>query len=233
LQFLAALHRGLGTHHFEVIERIKDNPGNYQAGILLVVGWNDVPRRVVGARPIHAVFISLHVMVPIPSLVNVCKAELPVLFRFLNSFEKTFSLFVFRKVEEKLNNPRSIAIKVSLQIHDGAITVLPESFLAEQLLRQPLAAENRWMNPNDQHFLVIRTIEDPDPSAFRKTARGTPEKIMLQFFSARLFEAENLAAFWIYSGHNVPDGAILAGRVHPLENQKQSIAVRRVVKLLQ
>jgi hypothetical protein len=88
-------------------------------------------------------------MVPIPSLVNVCKAELPVLFRFLNSFEKTFSLFVFRKVEEKLNNPRSIAIKVSLQIHDGAITVLPESFLAEQLLRQPLAAENRWMNPND------------------------------------------------------------------------------------
>ena len=92
---------------------------------------------------------------------------------------KRFLCSAFRKVEEKLNDPRSIAIKVSLQIHDGAITVLPESFLAEQLLRQPLGAENLWMNPHHQYFLVIGTIEDSDPSAFRKAARGAPEKIML------------------------------------------------------
>jgi hypothetical protein len=39
---------------------------------------------VVGARLVHAVFISLHVMLPILSLVNVRKAELQVLFRLLN-----------------------------------------------------------------------------------------------------------------------------------------------------
>ena len=33
----------------------------------------------------------------------------------------------------------------------------------------------------------------PIPS-FRQTVRGTPEKIMLQFLGALLFEAENLAA---------------------------------------
>jgi hypothetical protein len=34
-------------------------------------------------------------------------------------------------------------------------------------------------------------------------------------------------------GHDVPDGAVLAGGVHPLKNQQQRIAVGRVVKLLQ
>jgi len=34
-------------------------------------------------------------------------------------------------------------------------------------------------------------------------------------------------------GHDVPDGAVLAGSVHPLKYQKQRIAVRGVVKLLE
>ena len=51
------------------------------------------------------------------------------------------------------------------------------------------------MHANDQHFLIIGTIEDADPAAFRKAACRAPEKIMFQLFGARLFEAENLAAF--------------------------------------
>jgi len=34
-------------------------------------------------------------------------------------------------------------------------------------------------------------------------------------------------------GHDVPDGTVLAGSVHPLKNQQQRIAVGRVVKALQ
>ena len=56
---------------------------------------------------------------------------------------------------------------------------------------------------------------------------------MFQFFGARLFETENLAAFRIDSGHDVPDGAVLAGSVQCLKNQQQRITVGRVVKLLQ
>ena len=52
-------------------------------------------------------------------------------------------------------------------------------------------------------------------------------------FGAGLFEAENLAALRIDPGHDVPDGAVLAGRVHPLKNQQQRIAVGGVVKVLQ
>ena len=98
---------------------------------------------------------------------------------------------------------------------------------------KPLAAKNLRMDPNDEHLFIIGAIEDADPSAFRKATRGAPEKIMLQLFSARLFEAEYLAALRVYPGHDVPDGAILAGRIHPLKDQQQRIAVRCVVKLLQ
>ena len=63
--------------------------------------------------------------------------------------------------------------------------------------------------------------------------RRAPEKIVLQLLGARLFEAEHLAALRIDPGHDVPDGAVLAGRVHPLKDQQQRIAVGRVVQLLQ
>src|ERR1035437_3108721 len=89
------------------------------------------------------------------------------------------------------------------------------------------------MDGDDGHLLIVGTIEDADPPAFRQTAGRTPEKIMFQLFSARLFETENLAALRIDPGHDVPDGAVLAGSVHPLKNQQQRITVGRVVKLLQ
>jgi hypothetical protein len=66
------------------------------------------------------------------------------------------------------------------------------------------------MHTNDQHFLVVGTIEDADPSAFRQAAGGAPKKIMFQFFGARLFETEHLTALRIDPGHHVPDGPVLA-----------------------
>src|ERR1039457_3333633 len=56
---------------------------------------------------------------------------------------------------------------------------------------------------------------------------------MFQLAGARLSETGNLAALRIDPGHDVPDGAVLAGRVHPLKNQQQRIAVGRAVKTLQ
>ena len=76
------------------------------------------------------------------------------------------------------------------------------------------------MHANDQDFLVVGTIEDADPPAFRKAACRAPEEIMFQFLGARLFETENFAAFGIDSRHDMPDRAIFAGRVHPLKDQQ-------------
>ena len=115
-----------------------------------------------------------------------------------------------RKMQKHFDGSRSVAVKVFFQIHDGAIPLLPDVLFVAQFLRQALAAKNLRMHPNHQHFLVIRAVKYPDPPAFRKHARGSPEKIVFQFVGARLFETENLAALRIDSGHDVPDGAVLS-----------------------
>ena len=89
------------------------------------------------------------------------------------------------------------------------------------------------MDANDEHLLIVGTIEDADPASLRQAAGRAPKKIMLQFFRARLLETANLAAFGIDPGHDVLDGAVLAGSVHSLKNQQQRIVIGRVVKALQ
>ena len=88
------------------------------------------------------------------------------------------------------------------------------------------------MHWNDQNFLVIGTVEDADPAALGKAARRAPEKVMLQIFGARMLKTEDLAAFRIDAGHDVPDDAVFAGSIHPLKDQQQRVLVGRVVKLL-
>ena len=89
------------------------------------------------------------------------------------------------------------------------------------------------MHANDQHFLIIRTIEDANPAAFGKAAGAAPEKIMLQFLGAGLLETVNLAPLRIDAGNDVADGSILSGAVHPLKDQQQCVLVGCVVQLLQ
>ena len=88
------------------------------------------------------------------------------------------------------------------------------------------------MHADDQHLLVIGSVEDADPPAFRQIAGGAPEKIVLQFRRAGMLEAEHLAALRIDPGHHVLDGAVFSGRIHRLKNQQDGIAVGRIEKLL-
>ncbi|MGB7758804.1 MAG: HAD-IC family P-type ATPase [Bryobacteraceae bacterium] len=147
-QFLRAFRGGCGIRHFQFAERIQNNLGNSQASAVLIVGGNDVPWRVMGARRLQASLVSLHVMLPIFPLVNVRGAEFPVLVGLINALEESLPLLFLRKVEEYFDSSRSVAIEVALQVPDGAIPLRPDSFLVAQLFRKPLAAENLRMHPN-------------------------------------------------------------------------------------
>jgi len=57
-----AFRRRFGIGHFKIFEGIKDNLGNDKPGVLLVVGGNDVPRRVMGACRAQASLIRLDIM---------------------------------------------------------------------------------------------------------------------------------------------------------------------------
>src|ERR1700722_15989976 len=106
---------------------------NDQPGILLIVGGDDEPGRVMSAGSTQALLIRVHVILPEFPLVNVRHAEFPVLLRFVDAFEETLSLFVARKMKEYFDGPGSVAIQVALQIHDGAIAPLPDGFVLAQL----------------------------------------------------------------------------------------------------
>ena len=175
-----------------VVERIEDDLGHDQPGILLVIGRNDLPGRVPRARRAQAFLVRFHVRLPVVTLAHVGLAELPVLVRLLDAGQEALPLFVLREVEEELEDPCAISMEMLLELHDGAISIPPDGPLVDQLGREVLASKDLRMHTDDEHLLVVRTVEDPDPPALWKPGCRAPEKVMLEFLGARLFEAEDL-----------------------------------------
>jgi len=164
----------------------------------------------------QALLVGLRVMLPIFSFVNVRGAKFPILIRLINTPEESLPLFAFRQVEKDFDDPGAVSVEIS-SIPRWNDTDPSKYSSRRATLPEALVAENFRMHPNDQYVFVIRAIEDAYTPAFGKPACGAPKKIMFQFLGTRLFEAENLAPFRIDPGHNVPDGAVLAGGVQSLK----------------
>ena len=98
------------------------------------------------------------------------RREFPVLARLIDTCQESLALLVLRKVEEDFDHPGPVAMQVLLQIHDGAIALVPDGFFVAQLGGSPWLRRSLRMHANYQHFLIVRAIEDADPSALGKTA---------------------------------------------------------------
>ena len=83
------------------------------------------------------ILVSLHVVLPVLSLVNVRCAELPVLFRLIDALKESLSLLIVRKVQEYLDDLRGVAMKVLLQIDDRA----------KPCFQTFLSSRNSWASP--------------------------------------------------------------------------------------
>src|SRR6202011_1326584 len=129
----------------------------------------------------EALLKSRHVAAPDLSLLNIGKAEFPIFVRFVNSLKKALALLVFRQVQIEFDNPSAVAVQVSFQTHNGPKSALPDGLLVERSTPNSLAAENLGVHADDQHLLVIGSVEYADPSPFRQVTGGPPQKIMLQF----------------------------------------------------
>src|ERR1700689_1046008 len=123
-------------------------------------------------------------------------------------------------------------MQVLLQFDDRAVAPLPDLFPAVRPLRHALADQDLRMNAGDQDFLVVGTIEYPDPPPGRQAPRGAPEKIMLQLVRAGLLETEDVHALGIDPRQDMADGAVFSRRIHGLKNEKQRKAVRRIKETL-
>jgi hypothetical protein len=73
----------------------------------------------------QALFVSLHVFLPELSLLNVCEAQLPVLFRIVDACQKPLSLLILRNMQENLDDARAVSVKVLLEVHNRAIPIVP------------------------------------------------------------------------------------------------------------
>ena len=69
------------------------------------------------------------------------------------------------------------------------------------------------------------------PRSGRSRGRA-PQEVVLQLGRAGMLEAEDLAALRIDARHHVLDRAVLARRVHRLEDQQHSVAVGGIEQLL-
>src|SRR6202158_2811465 len=108
-------------------------------------------------------------------------------------------------MKKKLDHRDAVARKVALETIDIFKTFLPDMF-GYKLRGHSFILQNLRMNPDNQHLLVIRPVENPDLPSSRQAARGSPEEIMFQLFRRRRFEGPDVHAFRINAGHYVLDG---------------------------
>ncbi len=81
------------------------------------------------------------------------------------------------------------------------------------------------MHAHDEDLLVVGPVEDPDPPPLREALGVAPHEVVGEVLGRGLLEREDLTALRIDARHDVLDGAVLAGRVHGLENEQQRPAI--------
>ena len=85
-------------------------------------------------------------------------------------------------------------MKVLLQTRDRATTIMTERLVVMRRVREPFAVEDLGMHTGDRRLLIVGSTGVAYPPALSQIACDSPEKIMLQFGGAGVFEAEYRAA---------------------------------------
>src|SRR6266481_8052372 len=124
------------------------------------------------------VFISLHVIVPIPAFMYVRLRELPVLLRIVETFHESPLLFLFGNIQKEFANDYAIAREILFKRADVFIALLPYLF-GNQPGWKMLPGQKFLVDPHHQNFFIIRAVEDADLAALRKVARRPPEVVVV------------------------------------------------------
>src|SRR5215467_15469988 len=138
----------------------------------------------------------------------------------VEALHEALLLLFARHVQEELENDGPLPSEVILEVRNVEEPLIPDAF-AHERRGQHLSLQDMLMNAHNENLLVVRSVEDPDPSPFGQALDVTPEKVMIEVLARWLLEREDLATLWIYSCHDVLAGAVLAGRVHRLEHEQQ------------
>ena len=124
--------------------------GYDQPGVFFVVGGNDVPGRLAGARFAQAFRVGFGVGVPEFALLQIRVAEFPVLLAVVDTIEKALALLLLREVEKDFYDAGSIGVEVPFEVVDRTIAFAPGLLVVTRRVRNGLPVENFRVHANDQ-----------------------------------------------------------------------------------
>ena len=138
--------------------------------------------------------------------------------------QQAAALLLLREVQEELDDAEAVLGQVALPVVDRAVAPLPDVPLVRRL-GQLLALEVLGVDADDEHLLVVGSVEDADLAARRQAARVAPEKVVVELLGRRDLEAVDRDALRVDAAHHVADRPVLAGRVERLEDDEDAPGV--------
>ena len=90
-------------------------------------------------------------------------------------------MFLLRKIEKEFPDQNPIAIQVAFERIHILVAILPYVF-SDEIRWNPLVCENFLVHAHNQHFFVIRPVENADSPALRNALDAAPQIIVIQFF---------------------------------------------------
>ena len=130
-------------------------------------------------------------------------------------------MFIFGDVQEELQDPGSVVREGQLEVADCLQAALGH------LIR------NQMVNARDQHFLVVRAVENADVTSGWASGVRAPQKVMGLFPRRWRFERRHDTALWIDAAHHVSDCAVLTGRIDSLKYHEHRAGALGVEPFLQ
>ena len=215
----------------QLFQGFHDHIGYEQTGIPLFVRRNNIPGRRLGRGLVDRLFVGVHICIPIGPLRDIGSGKFPVFRRCVDAGEEAAALFLLGDVEKKLDHRDPVFGQIRFKIPDLAVPPVPQAVV--QTADGQFLRIREVVNLRDQHLLVIRAVENADIPPFGQAAVDPPEVIVVKFLRRGLFEAADLYPLGIEAAHHVFDRAVLASRIHGLENQQQSVPVLRVEAVLE
>jgi hypothetical protein len=82
-------------------------------------------------------------------------------------------------VQKELENDRSLPSEIILEVRDIKKSLLPD-VLAHELRRQLLSFQDILVHTHNEDFLIVGSIENPNPPTLGQALGVTPEKIVVE-----------------------------------------------------
>src|SRR5258707_10299870 len=120
----------------------------------------------------------------------------------VDTIQEALFLFLLRNVEKEFSYDDAISCQVLFEVANIFEALRPNLF-ADEFRGQFLFPQEFRVHPDNEHLLIITTIEDSDMSAIRQAFHTTPEIIVIEILGQGRFERIDLAPLRIYSRHDV------------------------------